>query len=708
MGLEFDKSGSLLSPLPQAMTTVLQAMQKKYGGLMDAQSTTFEGMQSNLRDWVGNTLRALGRPIFDVLKEKLGSLLEFLGSPAVKGTLEQVTQMLAGGIARGMEDVGAAIDRIGPIVTGFFDILTGRTDTVGEWVSWLQRLSDVFGGDLAAQILIVSMKFSEIRDSLMAFVNNAILPFIQQHAEEFKGALIAIGAILAGAAIVGGIAGIAATIVALVNPITLVVAAVGLLGAAWVGNWGDIQGKTRAVIDWTTSTFQRFSETVSNIAKVSQEMFDRFIGAVMPLIETVRPPFEAFINDVLAPFVDALLPKLGVVIAAVGAAIAAPAIIAGLSGIAVAIVAFANPITLTIAAVGLLSAAWITNWGDIQGKTQAVIDWATPYIQTFLTSSSAWWTNNGSTVMAIVKGTWDFILVWISAIVDTVSEIIKAFTAALEGDWDDFGEHLRRTWETIWGFWTDLWNRMSGYLGTIDWNALGQAVVRGLGDGISALGRWLGDALIAVGKAAWNAIRGFFGIESPSTLMMDVGEDVIRGLGDGITSMIDWLTEGAAGIAQAVYDAIADGPDWGALGESIIHALGEGMGNMQDWLGDIATELAQEAFDAIKDLFGIESPSRLMAEQIGLPLAQGIGLGLERGLDGLLSGIVGRAVDGMEASLWGGAGQMRLAPAASGVSGGASTQNTFHITINAPGGNPTAVRDATVDALRRTLAARGW
>ena len=42
MGLEFSKSGQLLTPLPQAMQTVLQLMKTKYGGLMDAQSSTFK------------------------------------------------------------------------------------------------------------------------------------------------------------------------------------------------------------------------------------------------------------------------------------------------------------------------------------------------------------------------------------------------------------------------------------------------------------------------------------------------------------------------------------------------------------------------------------------------------------------------------------------------------------------------------------------
>jgi hypothetical protein len=84
MGLEFSKSGELLSPLPESMNVLLGVMQKKYGGMMDAQSKTFDGMISNLQDYVKGTLREVGQPIFEVLKDKLEVLLAWLNTPEVK------------------------------------------------------------------------------------------------------------------------------------------------------------------------------------------------------------------------------------------------------------------------------------------------------------------------------------------------------------------------------------------------------------------------------------------------------------------------------------------------------------------------------------------------------------------------------------------------------------------------------------------------
>jgi hypothetical protein len=95
MGLEFSKSGELLSPLPQATEVVLTAMKKKFGGMMDAQSSTFEGMMSNMQDWIGGTVRELGQPIFEVVKDKLGDVLAFLGKPETKAAITNFAKGMA-------------------------------------------------------------------------------------------------------------------------------------------------------------------------------------------------------------------------------------------------------------------------------------------------------------------------------------------------------------------------------------------------------------------------------------------------------------------------------------------------------------------------------------------------------------------------------------------------------------------------------------
>lgn len=64
--------------------------------------------------------------------------------------------------------------------------------------------------------------------------------------EEITGGLIGIGLALGGILVGGIISALIAGLMSILTPINLIIAAAALLGAAWAGNWGDIQGKTFA------------------------------------------------------------------------------------------------------------------------------------------------------------------------------------------------------------------------------------------------------------------------------------------------------------------------------------------------------------------------------------------------------------------------------------------------------------------------------
>lgn len=164
MGLEFSASGQLLSPLPESMQVVLKLMKDKYGGLMDAQSSTFDGMKSNLQDWVAGSLRTIGAPIFEVLKDKLGDLVAFLGKPETQAAVQSFADMLSQGLA-------VALDVIIPAVSDFIDI-------VGNLISYFQMVV-------------------EDGDYLNDFLTNLPLPM--------QGVILVIGTLIAG------ITGLAAT-----------------------------------------------------------------------------------------------------------------------------------------------------------------------------------------------------------------------------------------------------------------------------------------------------------------------------------------------------------------------------------------------------------------------------------------------------------------------------------------------------------------
>lgn len=94
MGLEFSNSGQLLTPVDDAMDVLLGAMKDKFGGMMDAQSSTFEGMMSNFEDFKAGLFRTIGEPIFDVAKRGLGKILEFFNSETAQTAIKTFAEAL--------------------------------------------------------------------------------------------------------------------------------------------------------------------------------------------------------------------------------------------------------------------------------------------------------------------------------------------------------------------------------------------------------------------------------------------------------------------------------------------------------------------------------------------------------------------------------------------------------------------------------------
>lgn len=131
MGVQFNKAGELISDKSKAMAAILTFLQGKYGGLMEAQAMTFNGMTSNLRDWFGNTARIVGQPLFEGLRTSLFMLLQVLNSPEAQAGI----QALAQGMARLVSHVGSVISALLPMGAMIVGIFGPLVQLGAEWGS---------------------------------------------------------------------------------------------------------------------------------------------------------------------------------------------------------------------------------------------------------------------------------------------------------------------------------------------------------------------------------------------------------------------------------------------------------------------------------------------------------------------------------------------------------------------------------------------
>lgn len=142
MGLSFDKGGSLIinsqEELDRATGILLTSMKSKYGGMMDAQSATFQGMISNAQDWVSGTLRTIGSPIFDVLKVSLGNVLTWL--PTIQPQIDGFATGLATGIGTAVDWISEKLPTLITWFTGLQATLSAGWTAIQPWIAGFQWL----------------------------------------------------------------------------------------------------------------------------------------------------------------------------------------------------------------------------------------------------------------------------------------------------------------------------------------------------------------------------------------------------------------------------------------------------------------------------------------------------------------------------------------------------------------------------------------
>ncbi|MBK7202768.1 hypothetical protein [Candidatus Amarolinea dominans] len=182
MGVQFDKAGSLTSPVEGAMNTLLKIMSQKYDGMMSKQSKTFTGMLSNMRDWVGKTLRLVGQPIFEKLRSGLEGLLGFLDSPAVQGAITTFAGWMANGIDGAIKSVESLVKTLtnSPIAKTISTIVTdikeeGLGGAIRKWIgNAIDTLTDP--AKRAALIASLGASITTIAEGARAYYEANIAP----------------------------------------------------------------------------------------------------------------------------------------------------------------------------------------------------------------------------------------------------------------------------------------------------------------------------------------------------------------------------------------------------------------------------------------------------------------------------------------------------------------------------------------------------
>lgn len=133
-------------------------------------------------------------------------------------------------------------------------------------------------------------------------------------------------------------------------------------------------------------------------------------------------------------------------------------------------------------------------------------------------------------------------------------------------------------------------------------------------------------------KAMVNILSG------GQALMMKIGWALIKALIKALGEMASSLKDKAGELLNKIISAFSKGiSKIKDVGKNLVQGLWNGINNAKDWVLDKIKGFGKSILNGLKSFFGIKSPSRLMRDEVGKYIAEGIGVGFEDELDSVYS-----------------------------------------------------------------------
>lgn len=115
---------------------------------------------------------------------------------------------------------------------------------------------------------------------------------------------------------------------------------------------------------------------------------------------------------------------------------------------------------------------------------------------------------------------------------------------------------------------------------------------------------------------------------------LNLGQSILKFITQGVKSLATTLPTQLKNIAQRGWEMIKN-HDWLGLGKAIIDGIVNGIKNFGSSIASALMEKASGAFNAVKNFFKIGSPSKLMEQEIGRWIPEGLAVGISANADSL-------------------------------------------------------------------------
>ena len=287
-------------------------------------------------------------------------------------------------------------------------------------------------------------------------------------------------------------------------------------------------------------------------------------GMIESLATSLRETFGsalAFVQQNADSFKGALA-GMAIAVGAIGVVLAGAAIAAGIAAIGAAIVGLLNPVTLVIVAAAALGAAWQGNWFGIRDTLTAfwdgtakpifdkIVAWLGTNIPNVVGGLVSLWTDNWTTIQAVLLTAWEVIKAAVTAALDVIKPAITSFVESASGSLAKF--------ETLLPALGDLWTALKPIVLTA-LGLIGAAVLAvtgvfvGMFVGVSrAIGPFI-DTIVAVAE---GVIEAFTGVSNFIVGFVETIEGLFTGNQEAILAGWEKMKLGIIQITEGLITAV--------------------------------------------------------------------------------------------------------------------------------------------------------
>ncbi|HHT7044694.1 TPA: phage tail tape measure protein [Bacillus cereus] len=331
-------------------------------------------------------------------------------------------------------------------------------------------------------------------------------------------------------------------------------ASVSFLGKLLEGAWKGIT----AAIKWHINTWKKIFEVGWNVIKF---LFNAALNAIKSVVKFALE----FIKNVISFYIKAYQTIFRVgwnVIKTIFTTVLnflKSFVRAAFEFIKSAISTVMNAIkTIISAAWNFIKTVFVTVLNFIKTTVQNAFNFIKNIIVTVMNAIKnfiqAAWNFIKDTIIGAVRAFVNFVVDNFNKIKNTIFSVVGAIKDFIVSNFATIKKVITGTFTGIVDIVKDVFSKVGSIVKNVAKDAVswGKDIIAGIGEGMAAMGGWVADKAKGVVSGIPKAVKKFFGIRSPSRLMMEFGGFITEGLGVGMEKMIPAVDRASELLNKAV------------------------------------------------------------------------------------------------------------------------------------------------------------